>query len=88
MSNIYSDANVFMIYGFPKDGMEDPTEIAKAGLENNKVMKCPVLAEDVAMAAQLFSEKYPELMIAGIVNLLEMKQEIALMEQFKKDNEA
>lgn len=88
MPNVYSDANVFLVYGFPKNGMDDPTAIAKAGLESNNVMKCPVLAADLPMAATLFAEKYPDLMIAGVVNLDEMKKEIAFMEQFKKDNEA
>lgn len=83
----YQDANVFMIYGFPKNGMEDPEAIAKAGMESNQVMKCPVLAADVAMALSLFSEKYPDLMVAGVVSLEEMKQEMALLEQFKAEAE-
>lgn len=83
----YNDRNVFCVYGFEKNGQEDPAEITRQGIENNSIMKCPVLAQDAAMAVDLFNQKYPDLMIAGIVNLDDMKKEVALMEQFKTDNE-
>lgn len=83
----YQDENVFMVYGFEKNGKDDPAEIAQAGIANNSIMKCPVLAADPAMAVELFGEKYPDLMIAGIVNLADMKKEIISLEQFKLDNE-
>lgn len=83
----YVDENVYMVYGFEKNGKEDPAEIAQAGIANNSIMKCPVLAADPAMAIQLFSEKYPTLMIAGIVNLADMKKEIIALEEFKTANE-
>ena len=84
----YVDENVFMVYGFEKNGKDDPAEIAQAGIANNSIMKCPVLAEDAAMAVELFAEKYPDLMIAGIVNLADMKTEMAALEEFKAANEA
>jgi hypothetical protein len=83
----YIDENVYMVYGFEKDGKEDPAEIAQAGIANNAIMKCPVLAADNAMAIELFTEKYPTLMIAGIVNLADMKKEILALEEFKNANE-
>ena len=84
----YSDANVYMIYGFEKNGKDDPAEIAKDGIASNSIMKCPVLAADAAMAVELFTEKYSNLMIAGIVNLADMKKEILALEEFKKSNES
>lgn len=84
----YVDENIFMVYGFEKDGKEDPAEIAQAGISNNAIMKCPVIAADAAMAVELFQEAYPLLMIAGIVNLADMKQEIMALEEFKASNES
>lgn len=83
----YVDENVFMIYGFEKDGMADPIAIAQAGIANNSIMKCPVLAEDAPMAIELFAEKYPHLMIAGIVNLADLKKEIEQLDAFKLESE-
>lgn len=83
----YADENVYMVYGFEKNGKDDPAEIAQAGISNNSIMKCPVLAADASMAIELFSEKYPDLMIAGIVNLADMKKEITALEEFKLANE-
>lgn len=83
----YIDENVFMIYGFEKDGMEDPAAIAQAGIANNSIMKCPVLAADAPMAIDLFTEKYPHLMIAGIVNLADLKKEVEQLDAFKLDND-
>lgn len=83
----YIDENVYMVYGFEKNGKDDPAEIAREGIEKNAIMKCPVLAADAAMAVELFAEKYPALMIAGIVNLADMKKEVIDLEAFKVANE-
>lgn len=83
----YTDDNVFMIYGFEKNGSDDPEEITKAGIENNAIMKCPVLAADAPMALAMFAEKYPSVMVAGIVNLADMKVEVASMEAFLASQE-
>jgi hypothetical protein len=84
----YVDENVYMVYGFEKNGKNDPTEIAQAGIAQNSIMKCPVLAADAAMAVELFTEKYPDLMIAGIVNLGDLKKEVIALEEFKIVNES
>lgn len=84
----YADENVFCVYGFEKNGLTDPTQIAQNSIENNAIFKCPIIAADPAMAVELFSQKYPDLMVAGIVNLADMKQEVLLMENFKKEHEA
>lgn len=83
----YADENVFLVYGFEKNGKTDPAEIAEAGIANNAVMKCPILAADAAMAVELFTEKYPTLMVAGIVNLSDLKKEVQFMQEFKTANE-
>lgn len=81
----YSDNNVFMIYGFEKNGKSDQEEIARDAISNGSIMKCPVLAEDAGMAVALFTEKYPELMVAGIVNLADMKREVQFLSDFLKE---
>lgn len=83
----YTDDNVFMVYGFEKNGKEDPAQIAQAGIENNAIMKCPVLAADAPMAVALFTEKYPTLMVAGIVNMADMKRELASLEEFLAEHQ-
>ena len=81
----FSDANVFMVYGFEKNGKTDQEEIARDAIANGSIMKCPVLAEDAGMAVALFSEKYPNLLVAGIVNLADMKKEVVFLENFLKE---
>lgn len=78
----YSDANVFMVYGFEKNGLTDPQMIAQKAAENGTVMKCPVLAANIEMAATLFSQKYPDLMIGGVVNLAELTKEVSYLREF------
>lgn len=79
----YLDENVYMVYAFEKNGKSDPIEISQIGIAQNSIMKCPVLAADAPMAIELFTEKYPDLMIAGIVNLADLKKEIIALEEFK-----
>lgn len=86
MAAKYADENVFMVYGFEKNGIDDPAEVAKRGIENNSIMKCPVIAADAAMAVSLFSEKYPDLLVAGIVNLSDMKKEMQILNDFLTAN--
>jgi len=83
LSNVpFTRDNAFIVYGFESNGSEDPAEIAQAALENGKLLKCPVLAQDASMAVALFSERYPDLVPSGVVSLSQLQEEQASLEEF------
>jgi hypothetical protein len=78
----FTRENAFIVYGFESNGSDDPAEIAQAALENGKLLKCPVLAQDASMAVALFSERYPDLVPSGVVSLSQLQEEAASLETF------
>lgn len=87
MAQKYSNENVFCVYGFEKNGLTDPAEIAQNSIEKNIMLKCPIIATDAVLAVDLFTQKYPDLMVAGIVNLADMLLEVKMMQDFKDSAE-
>lgn len=81
----FTRANVFIVYGLESNGPNGSAAsagIAEATVENGQLIKCPVLAEDVSMAVTLFSERYPDFVLGGVVSLSQLQEEAAFLETF------